>query len=98
MGKLILWTQLEKKVARYYPKGESGRPMYPLSAMLRVHCMQLFYNLSNLAMEGAVYEIESMRQFGRLETGPIAGRNHDSQISPFSEALLPWLGAVPGSE
>ena len=31
--------------------------------MLRVHCMQLFYNLSVPAMEDALYQIESMRQF-----------------------------------
>lgn len=38
MDKLIPWERLEKKVARHYPKGENGRPPYPLSAMLRVHC------------------------------------------------------------
>lgn len=31
--------------------------------MLRVHSLQLFYNLSDPAMEDALYEIESMRQF-----------------------------------
>ncbi|MEL7968202.1 IS5 family transposase [Vreelandella neptunia] len=67
MDKLIPWQRLEKKVARYYPKGESGRPPYSLSAMLQVHCMQLFYNLSDPAMEDALYEIESMRQFAGLK-------------------------------
>ena len=66
MEKLIPWKQLEKKIARHYPKGENGRPPYPLSAMLRVHCMQLFYNLSDPAMEDALYEIESMRRFAGL--------------------------------
>ena len=32
----------------------------------RVHCLQLFYNLSDPAMEDALYEIESMRRFARL--------------------------------
>lgn len=66
MDKLIPWARLEKKIARYYPKGENGRPPYPLSTMLRVHSMQLFYNLSDPAMEDALYEIESMRQFAGL--------------------------------
>ena len=35
--------------------------------MLRVHCMQLFYNLSDPAMEDALYEIESMRHFAGLQ-------------------------------
>jgi transposase, IS5 family len=42
MGRLIPWTQLEKKVVRDYPKGESGRPPYPLSVILRAHCVPLF--------------------------------------------------------
>jgi IS5 family transposase len=66
MDKLIPWAKLEKKIAHYYPKGENGRPPYPLSTMLRVHSMQLFYNLSDPAMEDALYEIESMRQFAGL--------------------------------
>lgn len=66
MDKLISCEQLEKKVARYYPKGQNGHPPYPLAAMLRIHCMQLFYNLSDPSMEDALYEIESMRRFAGL--------------------------------
>lgn len=66
MDQLIPWAKLENKISRYYPQGENGRPPYPLSTMLRVHSMQLFYNLSDPAMEDALYEIESMRQFAGL--------------------------------
>jgi transposase len=67
MDKLIPWRQLEKKVARYYPKGQTGRPSKPLSSMLRVHCMQRFYSLSDPAMEYTLYEIEPMRHFASLK-------------------------------
>lgn len=66
MDGLMPWKALEKKIAKHYPKGENGRPPYPLSIMLRVHCLQLFYNLSDPAMEDALYEIESMRRFAGL--------------------------------
>jgi len=66
MDKLIPWARLEKKIAKFYPKGETGRPPYPLAVMLRVHCLQLFYNLSDPGMEDALYEIESMRRFAGL--------------------------------
>lgn len=66
METLIPWAKLEKKLSKHYPKGENGRPPYPLSTMLRVHCLQLFYNLSDPAMEDALYEIESMRHFAGL--------------------------------
>lgn len=66
MDKLIPWKALEKKLSRHYHKGDRGRPPYPLPTMLRIHCMQLFYNLSDPAMEDALYEIESMRRFAGL--------------------------------
>ena len=66
MDSLIPWAKLEKKLRKYYPKGENGNPPYPLPIMLRVHCLQLFYNLSDPAMEDALYEIESMRRFAGL--------------------------------
>ncbi len=66
MDALIPWVKLEKKLRKYYPKGENGNPPYPLPIMLRVHCLQLFYNLSDPAMEDALYEIESMCRFAGL--------------------------------
>ena len=63
---LLPWKQMEKKIRRYYPGNGNGRRPYPLPVMLRVHCMQLFYNLSDPAMEDALYEIESMRRFAGL--------------------------------
>lgn len=66
MDQLIPWKRLEKKIKPYYPKNGQGRQPYPMSTMLRIHCMQLFYNLSDPAMEDALYEIESMRRFAGL--------------------------------
>ncbi len=67
MDKLIPWKKLEQQLIKKYHKGKkrAGLP-YPLPVMLRVHAMQLFYNLSDPAMEDALYEIESMRQFAGL--------------------------------
>lgn len=66
MDELLPWKELERPVARYYSKSLRGRKPYPLSAMLRIHCMQLFYNLSDPAMEDSLYEIESMRRFAGI--------------------------------
>lgn len=66
MDQLIPWSKLEKKLTKYRPVKATGRPGYPLPALLRIHCMQLFYNLSDPAMEDALYEIESMRRFAGL--------------------------------
>lgn len=50
MESLVPWAKLERKLAKHYPKGENGRPPYPLRTMLRVHCLQLLYNLSDPAL------------------------------------------------
>jgi IS5 family transposase len=66
MDELLPWKELERPIARYYSKSLRGRKPYPLSSMLRIHCMQLFYNLSDPAMEDSLYEIESMRRFAGI--------------------------------
>ena len=63
MNRLITWERLEERIRPYYPRGERGRQPYALSVMLRVHCVQVFYNLSDPALEDLLYEAESVRRF-----------------------------------
>ena len=85
MELLIPWEQVEKKIRRHYPKAGRGRHPYPLSVMLRIHCVQLFYNLSDPAMEDMLYEIDSVRRFVGLKiTGPIPD---ESTILKFRHLL-----------
>src|SRR5690606_15186397 len=63
---LIPWKKFEQQLSKKYYKGERGRKPYPLPVMLRIHIMQLLYNLSDPAMQDALYEIESMRRFAGL--------------------------------
>ncbi len=39
----------------------------PLERMLRIHFMQHWFNLSDPAMEDALYDSESMRRFAGIE-------------------------------
>ncbi len=66
MDRLLPRKELASPIGRYYSKSLTGRKPYPLSAMLRIHCMQLFYNLSGPAMEGILYAVESMRRFAGI--------------------------------
>ena len=63
MDALIPWNRLEARIEPFYPKAGRGRRPYPLGVMLRVHCVQLFYNLSDPGMEDLLYEVESVRRF-----------------------------------
>ena len=72
MDGLIPWDRLERRIEPFYPKSGRGRRPYPLRAMLRVHCVQLFHNLSDPGMEDLLHEVESVRRFAGLRlTGPL---------------------------
>ena len=63
MDGLIPWHRLEARLRPVYPTGERGRPPYPLAMMLRIPCVQLFYNLSAPAMEDALYDSAAVQRF-----------------------------------
>ena len=66
MENLVPWRKLVALIEPHYPKAGNGRRPYPLEAMLRVHCLQQWYNLSDAATEDSLYEIASMRPFAHL--------------------------------
>ena len=68
MEAVVPWSALLAVIEPHYPKaGRRGRQPMPLETMLRIYFMQQWYALSDPAMEDALYEIESMRRFARLE-------------------------------
>ena len=53
-------------------EGGPRPPAVRAAELLRVHCVQLFYNLSDPGMEDLLYEVESVRRFAGLRlTGPL---------------------------
>lgn len=66
MDQVVPWKGLIGLIEPHYPKGEGGRPAYPLMAMLRVHLMQNWFGYSDPAMEEALYETMILRQFAGL--------------------------------
>ena len=61
MDQVVPWKGLIALIEPHYPKGEGGRPAYPLMAMLRIHLMQNWFGYSDPAMEEALYETTSLR-------------------------------------
>jgi len=66
MDQVLPWKGLIALIEPHYPKGEGGRPAYPLMAMLRIHLMQNWFGYSDPAMEEALYETTILRQFAGL--------------------------------
>ena len=66
MDQVVSWKGVIALIEPHYPRGEGGRPAYPLMAMLRVHLMQNWFGYSDPAMEEALYETMILRQFAGL--------------------------------
>ena len=63
MDVLLPWQRLQVRIRPIYLKeGRELRP-YDLSVMLRVHCGQVFYSLSDPGMEDLHCVAESVRRF-----------------------------------
>jgi transposase, IS5 family len=72
MEQVVPWTQLCALIQPVYPKGgsgEGGRPPVPLERMLRIYLLQLWFNLSDPAVEEALYDSAAMRSFARVDLG-----------------------------
>lgn len=67
MDAVIPWTPLVLLIAPHYPKAGNGTQPMPLERMLRIYFMQQWFNLSDPAMEDALYDSSSMRRFAGIE-------------------------------
>ena len=71
MDRVVPWAELCALVEPVYPKGTTGagRPPLPLDRMLRIYFLQHWFNLSDPAVEEALYESVSMRAFAGIDLG-----------------------------
>src|SRR5215213_4959447 len=71
MAATVPWSVLEAVIAPHYPQQgpQGGRRAFPIAVMLRIYCLQQWYNLSDPGAEEALYDIQSMRAFCDLELG-----------------------------
>lgn len=69
MEQVVPWPKLLRVVKPHYPQAGNGRPPMGLEKMLRIYFLQQWFNLSDPAMEDALYDIESLRRFAGIELG-----------------------------
>lgn len=67
MERVVPWAELCALIEPVYPKGEGGWPAVPLERMLRMYILQHWFNLSDPAVEEALYESASMRAFAGVD-------------------------------
>jgi IS5 family transposase len=70
MERVVPWGGLCALVEPVYPKSDGpGRPAIGLERMLRIYFLQHWFNLSDPAVEEALYESVSMRTFVGIDLG-----------------------------
>lgn len=70
MDQIIPWRELCKVIKPFYPKPKgAGRRPIGLERMLRIHFLQHWFNLSDPAVEEALYDSRAMRRFVGIDLG-----------------------------
>jgi IS5 family transposase len=63
MGKVIPWYKLLEEINKVRKRSNLGRDSYDDKLMLRIYFLQQWYNLSDPAMEEAIYDRMSFQKF-----------------------------------
>jgi IS5 family transposase len=69
MERVVPWAALCRLVEPFYPKPGNGRPPIGVERMLRLYFLQQWFNLSDPAVEEAVYDSQTMRHFAGIDLG-----------------------------
>jgi IS5 family transposase len=70
MNRVVPWAELVAVIEPVSPKADGpGRPPVGIERMLRLHCLQQWFNLSDPAVEEALYDSRAMRQFVGIDLG-----------------------------
>jgi IS5 family transposase len=69
MEQVVPWARLGGLLEPYYPKAGNGRPPVGMERMLRIYFLQQWFNLSDPAVEEALYDSAVMRQFVGIDLG-----------------------------
>lgn len=69
MEAIVPWSALCAVIEPFYPKAGNGRPPIGLERMLRIHFIQHWFNLADMACEDALYDSVSLRRFFGIDLG-----------------------------
>jgi IS5 family transposase len=67
MNRVVPWAELVEIVRPHWGGAGTGRKPTEIALLLRLHCLQLWYNLSDPAVEDAVHDRLSFQRFLRLD-------------------------------
>ena len=71
MERVVPWSALCGLIEPFYPRPGNGRPPVGVERMLRLYLLQQWFNLSDPAVEEALYDSRAMRRL----SGSISAAN-----------------------
>src|ERR1700757_560116 len=69
MEQVVPWGKLCALIEPHYPKPGNGRRPKELEKMLRIYFLQQWFNLADPAVEEALYDSATLRQFVGVDLG-----------------------------
>ena len=69
MEQVVPWGKLCALIEPHYPKPGNGRRPKELEKMLRIYFLQQWFNLADPAVEEALYDSATLRQFVGIDLG-----------------------------
>src|SRR5947208_14434543 len=69
MDRVVPWSALCALIEPFYPKPGNGRPPVGVERKLRIYFLQQWFNLSDPAVEEALYDSLAMRRFVDIDLG-----------------------------
>jgi transposase, IS5 family len=63
MDRVMPWGDLVAMISEHARPARTGRPPFELELMLRIHCLQQWFGLSDLAAEESLFEVAMYREF-----------------------------------
>ncbi len=69
MEQVVPWAKLCALIEPHYPRPGNGRRPKELEQMLRIYFLQQWFNLADPAVEEALYDSGTLRQFAGIDLG-----------------------------
>jgi transposase, IS5 family len=69
MEQVVPWAKVYALIEPHYPKPGNGRRPKELEQMLRIYFLQQWFNLADPAVEEALYDSATLRQFANIDLG-----------------------------
>ena len=83
----INWDELASLIEPHYLASDIGRNLVSVDSMIRIYFLQLRYNMSAPRVEEALFQIEALRDFAKIDMGS-GVIPHNSCIDLFKKLII----------